>query len=96
MRDGDGRSVGPRGMEPTLAALCDPGQPEAFDGLVRGLMSASNEERRHAECLFSEVRKHADPAALQLVRVVRTSSAAESRGLCAVLLRKVRIETRKE
>lgn len=77
-------------MDAAMAALCDPSQPEAFDGLVKQLMSPSNEERRHAEGLFAEMRKHADPTALQLVRVIRTSPAAESRGMCAVLLRKVR------
>jgi len=84
------KAEGGAAMDAAMAALCDPGQPDAFDGLVKQLMSPSNEERRHAEGLFAEMRKHADPTALQLVRVIRTSPAAESRGMCAVLLRKVR------
>lgn len=40
--------------------------------------------------MFAELKKHPDACAQQLVRSLRTSPRLESRGLCAVLLRKVR------
>lgn len=67
------------------------GDANAFETLLQMLMSTQNEQRSHAEKVFAELKKHPDACATQLVRSLRTSPHQESRSLCAVLLRKVRI-----
>ena len=44
-----------------------------------------------AEAVFAELKKHPDACAQHLVRSLRHSPSLEARGLCAVLLRKVRL-----
>lgn len=65
------------------------GDANAFEALLQMLMSTQNEQRAHAEQVFTELRKHGDACVSQLVRSLRSSPNVESRGLCAVLLRKV-------
>ena len=67
------------------------GDANSFEALLQMLMSAQNEQRSHAEKVFAELKKHPDACATQLIRSLRTSPQLESRSLCAVLLRKVRI-----
>jgi len=67
------------------------GDASAFEGLLQMLMSAQNEQRSHAESVFSELKKHADPCVQHLIRSLRTSPSLECRSLCAVLLRKVKL-----
>ncbi|KAL4855412.1 Importin-5 [Chlorella vulgaris] len=65
------------------------GDAAAFEQLCAMLMSSENEQRSQAEAAFEELKKHPDACAQQLVRALRQSPSLETRGLCAVLLRKV-------
>lgn len=65
------------------------GDRAMFEQLLQQLMSASNEQRAHAEELFTQCRQHADPCVGQLVTTLRQSQDVGARSLCAVLLRKV-------
>lgn len=65
------------------------GDANAFEALLQLLMSTQNEQRTHAEHVFTELKKHGDACATHLMRSLRSSPNLESRGLCAVLLRKV-------
>lgn len=67
------------------------GDVAAFETLLAMLMSPENDQRSHAEKIFAELKTHADACASHLVRSLRTSPEVQSRGLCAVLLRKVSI-----
>ena len=67
------------------------GDQAAFEALLQAMMSASNEQRTHAEAVFNELKKaSADATVSQLVRSLRHSPDVQSRSLCAVMLRKVR------
>ncbi len=68
------------------------GDSAAFEALLQMLMSAQNEQRSHAEHVFSELKKHPDACVSQLIRSLRNSADLQARSLCAVMLRKVRLE----
>ncbi|KAH9728481.1 TOG domain-containing protein [Citrus sinensis] len=71
-----------------LALLLGP-NPAHFETLISNLMSSSNEHRSHAEVLLSHLRQsHPDAFALNLSRMLSSSSLPECRAMSAILLRK--------
>ena len=62
----------------------------SFEELVQQLMSPENANRTRAEELFNQAKQQPDLLVSQLMAVLRQSHASESRGLSAILLRKVR------
>ncbi|KAL9431437.1 hypothetical protein AB3S75_026593 [Citrus x aurantiifolia] len=71
-----------------LALLLGP-NPAHFETLISNLMSSSNEHRSHAEVLLSHLRQsHPDALALNLSRMLSSSSLPECRAMSAILLRK--------
>lgn len=76
--------------DPAVQALMS-GDKTAFEGLIQALMSPQNESRQAAEALFHQLKdSNADICAANLVAVLRTSTAQDSRAYSAVLMRKVR------
>lgn len=61
-----------------------------FAAIIKQLMSPQNAERQEAEDLFNESKKRPELCVGNLVAILRSSPEAESRAMCAVLLRKVR------
>jgi hypothetical protein len=61
-----------------------------FAAIIKQLMSTHNAERQLAEDLFNDSKKQPDLCVTNLVSMLRTYPEADSRALCAVLLRKVR------
>ncbi|KAI9186439.1 hypothetical protein LWI28_017272 [Acer negundo] len=71
-----------------LGLLLGP-DPTHFETLISTLMSASNDQRSHAESLLSLLRQsHPDSLVLSLARVLASSPLPESRAMSAILLRK--------
>ncbi|KAK9201227.1 hypothetical protein WN944_016428 [Citrus x changshan-huyou] len=71
-----------------LALLLGP-NPAHFETLISNLMSSSNEHRSHAEVLLSHLRQsHPDALALNVSRMLSSSSLPECRAMSAILLRK--------
>lgn len=60
-----------------------------FVTVINKLMSTQNEERKQAENLFNDYKKHPDTCISGLITVLRTVPETDARALCAVLLRKV-------
>ena len=76
--------------DPQVQALMS-GDKNAFEGLIQALMSPQNESRQAAEALFSQMKDSSgDMCATNLVAVLRTSGAQDSRAFSAVLMRRVR------
>ncbi|RWW81653.1 hypothetical protein BHE74_00009927 [Ensete ventricosum] len=73
-----------------IAAVLGAAESGPFESLVGQLMSASNEQRAHAESLFNLCRdNHPDALALKLVSVLHSSPSPDLRAMSAVLLRKL-------
>lgn len=67
----------------------DSNNDSAFETLIASLMSPGNETRRQAEATFSSFKqRHPDALVLKLIITLRSCAQAETRGMCAVLLRK--------
>ena len=60
-----------------------------FETVIQQMLSSNNEARQAAETAFNEAKSNPDGLVGNLVRVLRNSPEAESRALCAVMLRKV-------
>ncbi|URE00620.1 HEAT repeat [Musa troglodytarum] len=73
-----------------IAAILGAVESGPFESLIGQLMSASNEQRAHAESLFNLCRDHhPDALALKLVSVLHSSPSPDLRAMSAVLLRKL-------
>ncbi|XP_042467917.1 importin-5-like [Zingiber officinale] len=73
-----------------IAVILGSAESGPFESLIGQLMSASNEQRSHAESLFNLCRDlHPDALALKLASVLHSSPALDFRAMSAVLLRKL-------
>jgi len=77
-------------MDPNqvLTALVQ-GDGAAMESLLKALSSIDNNQRNHAEEILEKLKAHPDACVSQLIRSLRSSPELQSRGLAAVLLRKV-------
>lgn len=67
----------------------DPNNDPPFEILIKDLLSHGNENRRQAEAIFNSFRqRHPDTLVLKLIHTLRSCAQAETRAMCAVLLRK--------
>ena len=76
----------------TMAAPTGGVAPEhaAFEAVITALLSPDNAARAAGEARFAEARASPDACVRGLLAVLTTSAELDARGLCAVLLRKVR------
>ena len=72
----------------TIEALVS-GDSQAFETLLAGLLSQDNQTRAASENAFTALKAHQDACVSHLLRSLRSSPDLQSKGLCAVLLRKV-------
>ncbi|XP_074557446.1 uncharacterized protein LOC141813385 [Curcuma longa] len=73
-----------------IAVILGSAESGPFESLIGQLMSASNEQRSHAESLFNVCRDlHPDALTLKLAAVLHSSPALDFRAMSAVLLRKL-------
>ncbi|GHP09304.1 hypothetical protein PPROV_000804100 [Pycnococcus provasolii] len=92
-----GAPIPPPPPLPDITPLLDINNSAIFEQLVEKLMSASNEERKHAElCLEEMKRLGPEVAALHLIQTMRKGSKVELRSMCAVLVRRQLCKDSKE
>ncbi|KAG8470763.1 hypothetical protein KFE25_009184 [Diacronema lutheri] len=68
--------------------MASPSVVASFEQLVRALMSGNNDQRGAAESAYNASKEQPDTLFACLVTLLRTSTDAEVRSMCAVLLRR--------